>query len=82
MGRDISSSRLASSSMEMRPYGISSVTILLTLGEPGSLEVGVLNPEEVSKTEYSMSGSEISGCSASSLEREVLLVTSETEIGS
>ena len=82
MGIDNSSFDLVSSSIEMRPDGRSSVTIFLTLGEPGSLEVGVINPEDVSKTEGSVSGSEISGSSASSLEGEILPVTSKIEIGS
>ena len=45
----------------MRPGGRYSVKIFLTLGELGSLEVGVINLEDVSKTEGSVSGSEISG---------------------
>ena len=81
-GRVTSSSGLASSSIEMRLYGRSSVTIFLTLGELGSLEVGVINLEDVSKTEGSVSGSEILGSSASSLEGEILRVTLETEIAS
>ena len=51
------------------------MTIFLTLGESKSLEVGEINPEDVSKTEGSVSGSEISGSSISSLEGEILLVT-------
>ena len=47
------------------------MTIFLTLGEPGSLEVGVTNAEDASKTEGSVSGSEISGSSTSSLEGEI-----------
>ena len=66
----------------MRPDGRSSVTIFLTLGEPGSLEFGVINPEDVSKIEGLVLGSEISGSSAHSLEGEILPVTSETKIGS
>ena len=81
MGRDNSSSGLVSSSIEISPDGRSSVTIFLTLGEPGSLEVGVINPEDVSKIEGLVLG-KISGFSASSLEGEILPVTSETEIGS
>ena len=68
--------------MEMRSEGKFSVIICLTLGEPGSLEVGVTNPEDGSKTIGSVSGSEISGSSTNSLEGEILLVSSETEIGS
>ena len=68
--------------MEIRPAGRSSVTIFLTLGESRSLEVGEINPEDVSKTEGLVSGSKISGSSASSLEAGTLPVTSETEIGS
>ena len=68
--------------MEIRPARRSSVTIFLTLGEPRSLEVGEINPEDVSKTEGSVSGSEISGSSTHSLAGEILPVTLETEIGS
>ena len=55
--------------------------ILLTLGEPGLLEAGEANPE-VGVTAGSVSGSEITGSSANSLEGEILLVTLENEIGS
>ena len=41
----------------MRLEGTFSVMICLTLGEPGSLEVGVTNPEDGSKTTGSVSGS-------------------------
>ena len=58
------------------------MTIFLTLGELGSLEFGVINPKDVSKTEGSISGSDISGSLSSSLEGIILPVTSETEIGS
>ena len=64
----------------MRPDGRSSVTIFLTLGESRSLEVGEINPKDVSKTEGSVLGSKISGSSANSLEAGILPVTSETEI--
>ena len=56
--------------------------IFPTLGEPRSLEVGVTNPEDGSKTVGSVSGSEISSSSANSLEGEILPVTLENEIGS
>ena len=78
----MSSSGLVSSSIEISPEGRFSVMIFLTLGEPGSLEVGVINPEDVSNTEDSVSGSEISGSSDNSPEGEIFSVTSETEIGS
>ena len=58
------------------------MTIFITLGEPRSLEFGEINPEDVSKIEGSVSGSEILGSSASSLEGDILPVTLETEIGS
>ena len=64
-------SGLVSSSIEISPDGRSSVTIFLTLGEPRSLEVGEINPEDVSKTKSSVSGLEISGSSTSSLEGEI-----------
>ena len=78
----MSSSGLVSSSIEISPEGRLSVMIFLTLGEPRSLEVGEINPEDVSKIEGSVSVLEISGSSASSLVGEILLVTSEIEIGS
>jgi len=56
--------------------------IFLTLGELGSLEVGVTNLEDGSKIAGLVSGSKISGSSANSLEGEILPVTSENEIGS
>ena len=43
----------------MRPDGRSLVTIFVTLGERRSLEVGVINPEDVSKIEGLVSDSEI-----------------------
>ena len=49
-GRVTSSSGPISSSMEMRSEGRFSVIICLTLGELGSLEVGVTNLEDGSKT--------------------------------
>lgn len=55
--------------------------IFLTLGELGSLEVGVTNPK-VGVTTGSVSGSEILGSSTNSLEGEILPVTLENEIGS
>ena len=54
----------------------------LTLGESGSLEVGVTNPEDDSNTAGSVSGSKILGSSANSLVAEEILVISEIEIGS
>ena len=78
----MSSSGLASSSIEISPEGRFSVMIFLTLGEPGSLEVGETNPDDVSNTEDSVSGSEISGSSDNSPVGEIFSVTSETEIGS
>ena len=56
--------------------------IFLTLGEPGSLEVGVTNPEDGSKIVGSVLGLEISGSSANPLKGEILPVTLENEIGS
>ena len=56
--------------------------IFPTLGEPGSLEVGVKNPEDGSKTVGSVSSSEILGSLANSLEGEILPMISENEIGS
>ena len=54
----------------------------LTLGESGSLEVRVTNPEDGSNTTGLVSCSEISGSSANSIVGEIILVTSEIEIGS
>ena len=65
----------------MSPEGRFWVMILPTLGEPGPLEVGEANPD-VGVAAGSVSGSEISGSSANSLEGEILPVTSENEIGS
>ena len=78
----MSSSGLVSSSIEISPEGRLSVMIFLTLGESGSLEVGVTNPEGVYNTEDSVSGSEISGSLDNSPEGEIFSVISETEIGS
>ena len=66
----------------MRSEGRFSVMRCLTLGESGSLEVRVTNPEDGSNTASSVSGLEISGSSANSLEGEILPVTSNIEIGS
>ena len=54
----------------------------LTLGESGSLEVGVTNLEDDSNTAGSVSSSEILGSSVNSLVGEAMLVISEIEIGS
>ena len=64
----------------MRSEGRFSVMRCLTLGESGSLEVEVTNPEDGSNTTGSVSGSEISGSSTNSLVGEILPVTLEIEI--
>lgn len=55
--------------------------IFPTLGEPGPLEVGEANPKD-GVAAGSVSRSEISGSSTNSLVGEILLVSSENEIGS
>jgi len=76
----MSSSRLITSSIEMRLEGRIWVMIFPTLGEPRPLEVGEANPEV--GVADSISGSEILGCSTNSLVGEILPVTLENEIGS
>ena len=52
----------------------------LTLGESGSLEVSVTNPEDDSNKAGSVSGSEISCSSANSLVAEAMSVIWEIQI--
>ena len=72
---------LTISSMEMSRKGRFLVIIFSTLGELGPLETGEANPE-VGVAAISVSGSEISGSSATELVEVILPVTSENEIDS